>query len=222
MRSDQYEQELEYERLCGNLKSEAAGELALALHAAHEQLIGGSKLIHLYAVANLAQQLAEAFYSETDFHAQRYWKLSCYIAGLLHEAMICGGTFEMLVAVSDETVARMVGCLTPDNRIPAPRRLSLLSNQIGLGGAPVQLVKLADMQHDCFQLLGYDLTTLDDNLLSRVDNWLSESRSLLRNMFVTKESDPLQDEIADFHVQLSDLATRLDVAWKRPFRRRKR
>ncbi|NIN63607.1 MAG: hypothetical protein GTO63_02595, partial [Anaerolineae bacterium] len=87
-----------------------------------------------------------------------------------------GGNYEDLIYVADETVARLVSALTGDRRIPKPKRMDLLANQIGLGGAPAQIIKLADLQHDCFHLLGLPLGRPDEMLLELMGEWLDDAR----------------------------------------------
>jgi hypothetical protein len=222
MRSDNYEQEVEYERLCDSLTGKGSDELALRLHAAHIQLGGGSKLIHLQAVSELSAQYADQFYAESDFNAQRYWGLSCRLTGLLHESMEWGGTFEDVTRVADETVARMVATITADRRIPRPKRLELLANQIGLGNPTVQLVKLADLQHECFHLCGQNLTRANDGMLAIIEDWLDEGRLLVRSMAKIRESTEIEDQVTNFHVKLSELSGKVEEAWKKRSRRRKR
>lgn len=222
MRSDNYEQEVEYDRLCDSLTGKGSDELVLRLHAAHTQLGGGSKLIHLHAVSELAAQYAVQFYNEQDFNAQRYWGLSCRLTGLLHEAMEWGGTFEDVTSVADETVARMVASLTADRRLPRPKRLELLANQVGLSSPGVQLIKLADMQHDCFHMLGMNLLKSNDGMLALIEDWLDEARLVVRSMGKIREVTELDDQVADFHVKLSELGAKVEEAWKKHSKRRKR
>lgn len=222
MRSDVYEQEVEYERLCDSLTGKGSDELALRLHAAHVQLGGGSKLIHLHAVSELAAQYSNTFYAEYDFSAQRYWGLSCRLAGLLHESMDWGGTFEDITSVADETVARTVAVLTADRRLPRPKRLELLANHIGLGDPAAQLIKLADLQHECFHLLGQNLGKSNDVVLVIIEDWLDEARFLARSMIKIRESVELDRQVTDFYVKLSELGVKVEESWKRRSRRRKR
>jgi len=222
MRSDQYEQKVEYERLCDSLTGKGSDELVLRLHAAHTQLGGGSKLIHLHAVSELASQYSNTFYDEQDFNTQRYWGLSCRLAGLLHESMDWGGTFEDITSVADETVARMVSSLTADRRLPRPKRLELLANHIGLGEPAVQLIKLADLQHECFHLLGQNLIKSNDAVLAISEDWLNEARLIIRSMVKIRESSEIDGQVADFYVKLSELDVKIEEAWKRRSKRRKR
>lgn len=222
MRSDEYEQEVEYERLCDSLTGKGSDELALRLHAAHMQIGGGSKLIHLHAVSELAAQYADLYFTEHDFNAHRYWTLSCRLCGLLHESMEWGGTFEDVTSVADETVARMVAALTADRRLPRPKRLELLANQVGLAAPATQLVKLADLQHDCFHLTGLNLLKESDAQLNILADWLDEARLLLRAMARIRESPEIDDQVAEFHVKLSELGENIEEAWKKRSRRRKR
>jgi hypothetical protein len=222
MRSDQFEQEVEYERLCDSLTGKGSDELALRLHAAHVQIGGGSKLIHLHAVSELAAQYVDHYYNGHDFNEHRYWSLGCRLTGLLHEAMEWGGTFEDVVAVADETVARLVASLTADRRLPKPKRLELLANKVGLAAPAAQLVKLADMQHDCFHLCGLNLHKESDAQLNIISDWLDEARLLLRSMARIRESMEIDNQVADFYVKLSELGANIGEAWKKRSRRRKR
>ncbi len=222
MEADDFEQRIEYERLCDSLTGRGSDELVLRLHAAHSQLGGGSKLIHLHAVSELAAQHANNFYVEHDFNAQRYWTTSCRLAGLLHESMDWGGNYEDLIYVADETVARLVSALTGDRRIPKPKRMDLLANQIGLGGAPAQIIKLADLQHDCFHLLGLPLGRPDEMLLELMGEWLDDARLILRSMVKIQESPLLDAQVADLRVKMSQLSERLGEAWKKQARKKRR
>lgn len=222
MRSDNYEQEVEYERLCDALTGKGCSELAMRLHGAHTQIGGGAKLIHLHAVSELAAQHSGHFYAENDFNENRYWSLSCRLAGVLHEAMDWGGNFEDVTAVADETVARIVSSLTADRRLPRPKRFELLANQIGLAAPAAQLVKLADLQHDCFHLCGLNLTKSSDAQLNIIGDWLDEARLLLRYMDKIRASTQIDSQFVDLHVKLSELGGNVDSAWKRRARRRKR
>lgn len=141
------EQELEYERLQINLDRQAI--LAFAQHQA--QLMGGGveRLAHITAVGELCLKYVKALDPDADPMAQKYFCSVCEAAGFLHETMQQGCDFEALVAVSDEAVAKIVASLTPDVRLPRPRRAALLGNQLGLATLHTQLVKLADMRHEC-------------------------------------------------------------------------
>jgi hypothetical protein len=169
---DRDDQETEYDRLHMTLDREAV--IAFAQHRC--TLLGHApdKLIHLAAVADLAQRYAAILYKDADFTEQRYRAQVCAAAGFLHEAMLHGCDFERLVEVADEAVARVVAAVTPDVRQPVPRRVQLLANQVGLAGGDAQLVKLADLRHDCTCYA--HLTESDPG---RVRDWLEEAREIL-------------------------------------------
>jgi hypothetical protein len=222
MRSDNYEQEVEFDRLCDSLTGKGSDELVMRLHAEHSQIGGGSKQIHLHAVSELAAQYADHFYSANDFNAHRYWILSCRLAGMLHEAMEWGATFEDITSVADETVARLVASITPDRRLPRPKRLELYSNQVGLAPAPAQLIKLADLQHECFRLCGLNLDKKKDPTLKIINEWLDEARLVVRSIATIRESTELEDQISEFHVKLSELDDNLYTALKKRQKKGKR
>jgi (p)ppGpp synthase/HD superfamily hydrolase len=202
---DPQEHEAEYDRLCNTLTGKGADAYAVKLHASQQQLSGASKLSHVYAVSKLAARYADYFYTESDFNEQRYRKLTCKFAGLLHEAIESGGQFEEVCDVSDETSARMVSMLTPDRRMPRPKRLKLYINQVGLAGEAVQLVKLADLQHECFQMLTVPNRSLKDKVLLQVEEWREEAIELLAAMSKIQESIYLAPQVAILKANLTKL-----------------
>lgn len=164
--------DVEYDRLSSGLDLQAA--LAFAQH--RSTLLGqpAVKLVHLSAVGVLAAKYAAVYYRDEGFLEQRYHSRVCEAAGYLHEVGLLGCVFEDLVAVADEAVAKVVAGLTPDGRLPFPDRVQRYANQVGLGAAPVQLVKLADLRHDCKQQF-----ELSQSRPADVRDWLEEAREVL-------------------------------------------
>lgn len=200
-----HEHEIEYDRLCDALNGSGSEAVAVKLHAGQQQLSGISKLAHLHAVSELASRYADHFYDEADFNEQRYRKLTCKYAGLLHEAIESGSCFEEVVDVSDETSARIVATLTADRRLPRPKRLKLYVNQVGLAGEPTQLVKLADLQHECYQILSIPTRQLKDGVLLQVEEWREEAIELLTVMGRIQESLNLAPQLATLKANLCEL-----------------
>ena len=161
------EGEVEYERLSQILIWKQVEGLALKIHSSQGHLFGTSKLRHLYTVADLSCRWAKSFYTANDFQECHYRMASCQAIGLLHETMRYGATFEELVEAADETVARSVAELTEDVRLPYPRRLKLLANQVGLAGEPAQLVQLADLCADVSLFAGKGKVTVSLDWLER-------------------------------------------------------
>lgn len=141
--------EVEYERLREGLVWEDINGFASSIHAAQTHVDGTAKLTHLYVVSDLAGRYAARFFEETGAEPfeQKYLAIVCRAAGLLHEAMAAGKDYEEIVEVSDEAVAGVIASLTPDRRLPRPRRLQVQANAWGLATEAGQLVALADLQH---------------------------------------------------------------------------
>lgn len=182
--------------------------MAIRLHASQQQLTGSSKLSHLHAVSELSGRHADTFYTEVDFNAQRYYKTCCKLAGLLHEAMEWGGVFEQIVEVADETVAGMVADLTPDRRIPRPKRRRLYFNQIGLARPPAQLVKFADLQHEANQLLSIQAKSLKPTTIETIRFWVDDAHEVIPLLDKLKGCYALNAPLAKLKVQLDELSDR--------------
>jgi hypothetical protein len=139
--------EIEFERLSQGLDVQAA--LAYAQHRATVLGLQSSKLLHLSVVGELAGKYVDVYYIDYDTLHRRYLRQACQSAGYLHETLLQGSTFEDLVTVVDESVAKLVSAVTPDVRLPHPERVQIFSNRIGLSEAAAQIVKLADLFHEC-------------------------------------------------------------------------
>lgn len=203
--NDPFEHEVEYDRLCDALTGRGAETMAIRLHASQQQLSGSSKLSHLHAVSELSNRYADLFYNEADFNAQRYYKTCCRLAGLLHESMEWGGVFEQIVAVADETVARMVADITPDRRIPRPKRRRLYFNQIGLARPPAQLVKFADLQHEAHNLFSIPPKALKSSTVETIRFWVEDALEVIPLLDKLKECYALIAPLAKLKVQLDEL-----------------
>jgi hypothetical protein len=206
--NDPFEHEIEYDRLCDALTGRGADTMAIRLHASQQQLAGSSKLSHLHAVSELSGRYADTFYNEVDFNAQRYYKTCCKLAGLLHESMEWGGIFEQIVEVADETVARMVADLTPDRRIPRPKRRRLYFNQIGLSRPPAQLVKFADLQHEAHQLLSIQPKAIKPGTIETIRFWADDALEIIPLLDKIKGCYALVAPLAKLKVQLDELSDR--------------
>lgn len=137
----------ELNHLAGELLKAAVDREVRGLHSVETHFDGTSKLQHLEAVSELSGRYANRFFAEADLFEQRYMVIVCRTAGLLHESMMVGLDFEQIVELTNETVARVVSDITPDQRYPWPKRLELYANRIGLARAETQIIKLADLQH---------------------------------------------------------------------------
>ena len=206
--NDPFEHEIEYDRLCDSLTGRGADTMVIRLHASQQQLAGGSKLSHLHAVSELAQRYADLFYNEADFNAQRYYKTCCRLAGLLHEAMEWGGAFEQVVEVADETVARMVADITPDRRIPRPKRRRLYFNQLGLAHPPAQLVKFADLQHEAHNLLAIAPKALKQPTVETMRFWVDDAIEIIPLLDKIKGCYHFVAPITKLKAQLEELNAR--------------
>lgn len=208
MHLDEYEQEIEFDRLCIALTGDGSDQLVQLLHASQKQFYGTSKLIHLRTVSELAFNHAVAYYEDHDFNEQRYRKTSCRLLGLLHETMDWGASFEDIVFVSDEIVAHGVAALTIDKRLARPKRLELYVNQLGRAPDYVQIAKLADLQHDATCLLAYSVRKTDKDLLQNVRGWVDDVRWLYPALLNLKESLAMAGQVSDLWTKIEELERR--------------
>ena len=212
---DPYEHHVEYERLLSLLTGRGSEAYAVGLHASQTSVAGGSKLAHLHTVSELAKRYANRFYTEADFFEQAYRTKVSLFGGLLHEAMEQGGNFEDIVEVGDENVARLVASLTPDVRMPRPKRRRMYLNQVGNADATAQIVKLADLQHECRQLLELPVRLLKDKLRQRAIDWQTESLDVLNSLGKLRDSFELQSALISAKADLHELGHKLDSKKKR-------
>lgn len=141
------EQTVEFSRLVKLFSWSTIDEFVTDRHSSQGCSWGESMLGHLYAVAKLAETLSYKVFDETDFNAQHYWAKVCRATGLLHESVrLAGSSFEELLELADTTTAKSVCDMTPDYRLPEPRRIEMWLNSVGLASAPAQLVVLADLR----------------------------------------------------------------------------
>lgn len=193
-----YEGEIEYDRLHTAVSWAQVEAYAHRLHSAQTHPLGGPKLRHCYAVAELARRHAAVLFAEADFFSQRYHALVCRAGGLLHEAADYGAYFEDLVTAADEAVAQLVTSVSVDRRVPRPRRLRLYGNQVGLAPPAAQLIKLADLQHDCLLL-----REAGDHPLLRA--WLEEAREVTSCLGRIQSVAALKAQVRQLKTDLQDL-----------------
>jgi hypothetical protein len=139
------ESQTEYDRLGSSLDRQKI--LAFAQHRAVMHGDQPGKASHVAAVGELAKRYVQLLCPDTDALERRYRAKVCEAAGFLHESLLQACSFELVVNIADEAVARIVAAMTPDWREPQPKRLILLTNQIGLASDDTQLVVLADIRH---------------------------------------------------------------------------
>lgn len=206
---DRNETSLDYDRLCSAL--DRRGIEAFAQYRAI--LIGGQpdKVAHLAAVGELARRYALLYYRDGDILEKKYRTAVCEAAGILHESLEQGCRFEDLVGAADESVARVVAGLTADVRLPGPKRMLLLSNQVGLGSVDVQIVKLADLRHDCTVHARFA-----ESEPVRVRDWLEEATAVASSFHKCAESS-LASRIKSLKLDLRELDAKT-----KSFRRRMR
>lgn len=169
------EQEQEFDRLHSSLDRQAI----IAFAQQRSAILGyrSAEALHLMAVGELAGKYVDILCYGEDRLATRYRRQVCESAGFLHHAMLQGCAFEEVAGLSDEAVARIVSACTPDVRQPGPRRRMLLANQLGLSGREAQLVKLADLRHECSH---HEKHADVDPGRARI--WLDESFPLLSHL----------------------------------------
>jgi (p)ppGpp synthase/HD superfamily hydrolase len=139
--------EIEFSQLHDVLNWEEAQSLARSAHATQTHLDGESKLTHVYAVSELAKGYALYVYGLRAGFEKKYLVEVCRIGGLLHEVVASGIDFERLTQAADKAVTELVVAITPDIRLPRPKRFYMYNNQVGLADDTAQIVALADLRH---------------------------------------------------------------------------
>jgi hypothetical protein len=175
------ERAAEFEKPKANYDAEAIKAFAIETYRSRLFATGISQLTYAEEVCQGAWRLAWAFYAdeEYDLSEQLYWSSVCETSGLLYDVLLLGRTFEDVIDVADEGVARTVAALTQDPRLPEPKRLEMYANQVGLAGRPTQLVKLCLLGRSAPHVIkvaegspgGYDL--------GKIDSWLREVRLVI-------------------------------------------
>lgn len=200
--------EIEFDRLHASIDRQAV--IAFAQH--RTLLAGGdtTRLVHLNTVGELAGRYAEALHADLDFVEKRYRRQVCEAAGFLHDTLLQGCDFESLVSLADEAVAKVVAAVTPDVRLPAPKRMMMLGNAIGLAGGDAQLVKLADLRHEAV----LKAAAVESDPVG-VRAWLSEASEVLSCLHQLRNT-PLVTRIDAVKAAVGDLDDRT-----RSFRRKK-
>lgn len=194
------DREFEYERLSATLDRQAI--LAYAQQWSIRHTCSLDSLKHIAAVGELAARYTDVLEDDIDFMEQRYRRQVCESAGFLHEAMLQGCKFEDIIRRADEAVAKVVSAVTPDIRAPFPIRIRDIANRVGLGGEMAQIVKLADLRHECG--LKEQLVESDP---ARVREWLEEAMSLI-NSFHAIAATPLQTRVVALKKALETLDTK--------------
>ena len=116
-----------------------------------------------------------------------------------------GMTFEQITRLTNFEVAGMVVSITPDNRLPAPRRMRMHVSDLGQAEpCPqiIRLVQLAELVDDAQQRF------LDDADAARewLREWLPEHESYVEALWRLGESATLAPEWNRLHTTCSDLA----------------
>ncbi len=201
---DTDELDLDFDKLRSSLDIQAIAAFAHNRCA----LAGGSpnRVSHLSEVGDDAYIYAGAIYTAVGLAELKYCRHVCQAAGLLHECMLQGCTFEDLVSVADEAVARLVATITPDIRMPRPKRLMTLANQIGLAPLTAAAVKLADLRHD-MSLLGLDGDISRDS----VKEWIEEAQTLSDSLHKLRTT-PLKGRL----IELKSLIDTAEQSLRRP------
>jgi len=205
MEVDSFEDEIEYERLMAALTCQAAENFIRDRHASQRTWDGAPLLTHLYAVSKLAEDYADLYFRDEDFYGHAYHKLVCRLGGMLHESMDWGATFEELTDVSDESVARAVAALTADRRLPRPKRLQILVNQVGLAMPTTHIIKMADLLHDTVRLNEAFRRRPTIELARLTELWIEESREVFHVMDKIKESAYLSQPVVNLKTSIAEL-----------------
>jgi (p)ppGpp synthase/HD superfamily hydrolase len=204
--ADINDKKVEYECLRDGLIWAEVEGVARTIHAGQTHVDGSPKLTHLYVVSELAGRYAQRYFADSDLFEQRYLCIVCRTAGLLHEALSYGQDFESLVDASDEAVARLVAGITPDNRLPRPKRHHQLANQVGLAPESAQLIVLADLQHTIAGLDKVLQRKTVDTQQTRV--CILECEELLCSLGKIDKSVTVADSVASMYRTLKDMEKR--------------
>jgi len=149
------DEDIDFAQLAGQLSRERAAAAANRWYGCHKHFDGSLKVRHVYTVAELAWRYTKSLKLE-DERSRRYFREVAWVAGLLHEGMMSGASYEVLIEESDQLVARIVADLTPDLRQPWSKRAESYA----------QVVKLADLKHDLALLrLWFDDKTVGAKLV---------------------------------------------------------
>lgn len=204
------DQEIEYDRLYSTL--DRAKIIAFAQHRASMISFQAGRSVHLMAVGELAAKYVAILYPDTDRLERLYRTRVCESAGFLHETLLQACSFEDVVLLADEAVAKMVAALTPDMREPSPKRVKLLANQIGLADRDAQVVMLADLRHECDRH-----SRLAATEPAAVAAWVDHAFSLLSHLRKLNET-PLHSRVRSLRDKLGEL----DATVRKPRRQSER
>jgi len=205
MQVDNHESEIDYERLLAAINNRAVESFIVSNHASQCLWDGSPRLPHLHAVSRIAEDYADLFFKEADFYQQTYGKVVCRLAGMLHESMDAGLTFEDLVGVADEAVARTVAGITADRRLPRPKRIEIYANQVGLANEYVQIVELANLLSDVVRVRDQMKHRVPAATLVAVRFWLQEANEIFKVLGKIKESLYLAQPFVNLEAGLDDL-----------------
>ncbi len=199
--------DLEFERMSQGIDVQAA--LAYAQHRAAIVGLPMVRMVHLSAVGELAGRYADVHFIDIDTIHRRYLRQACTAAGYLHETLLQGSTFEDVVEVVDEGVARIVSAVTPDIRLPFPERMEFLANRVGLAESCAQLVKLADLAHECqLRIQGVEVDQ------AAAKDWLTEASLTLASLHKINDSR-LKSRVTALKESVRGLETRLKAIRER-------
>ena len=162
-----------------------------------------TQAVHLYAVGELAAHYASLTSDSIPDFPQRYRISVCRVAGYAHQLMESGCSFEDVVQIADEAVARIVAAVTPDVRYPEPRRMELFANQVGLAPVDAQLVKFADIGHQ-LQAPGIAACVAAFDALTAA-NWFNYHDRLLLSLHHVRGHDKLKTVWSRFRSDLRAL-----------------
>jgi hypothetical protein len=209
MQPDGYEQEIEYDRLRAGFAWQPVERMALKIHSNQTQPHGAPLLTHLYAVSAIAAKHAYAHFNDKDFYQQTYRTLVAKAAGMLHESIEHGGRYEEITEAADESTAKTIAAVTADMRMARPSRLKMYGNRVGLGDEVAQIIKLADLQHDAYQLLQLTSTNcMRPKVLKALEEWVEEAMMVLPCLHKLKDSLPLKEPLAELRRNVTVLDKR--------------
>lgn len=177
-----------------------------------------TRYTHLSAVSELAGLYAHRYYKDGDYVHMVHTRRALEAAGALHEVLQQSCSFDDLVAVADERVARLVANVTPDCRAPLPDRRKWLANQVGHGDAAVQILALVDTRHECVMhceaLRRNSTPAVAASAQDAAASWLETAKLVVASLHklhaspLTKRCNALKTELAKLNTLIIPAARR--------------
>jgi len=199
----------------GKLDKERTRAYMVESHRGRKQPDGAPFFRHPQAVAKLADQLAARYYTRKGnltFPMDQITIKDIWHAGMLHDAIEHGRTYDDILEVTSLSVANIVSEVTSSTRLPRPRRLMEYCNRLNFAEPPVMITKLAEIVHH----LESAMQLIDDEAPKSVvvlNFWPQELVECVEAIRVLRESK-INKQWA-WCADTADLLDRMTKRWKR-------